>query len=129
MNDNNKNSMKDSMSPPPSVESSQETFYPSVPRDVENILSQLVNLNNDNILHEPTCIICSSIYRKDIEDMWFAIKKHEDVKEAFKDKIELSNDVIDNHIRNHYDKGIKELQKIEYITNVKVIEGSSSIEI
>ena len=84
------NSKEDSMSPPPDVEASQEGFYPTAPSDVENVLGQLVNLNDENILHESTCLICSSPYRKDIEDMWLAIKKHDDVEE---DRIELLAEV------------------------------------
>jgi len=119
MTEENENPMKDSMNPPPEVDSTQQDFHPVVQSGVEDILYQLVNLNSDNILHEPTCLICSSPYRKEIEDMWLAIKKHDDVKEAFKDRITLSNDVIDNHMRNHHDKGIKELQKVEYIDRIK----------
>jgi hypothetical protein len=112
-------SMEDSMTHPSNDQGENESFYPSIPSSVENFLYQLVNLNNDNILHEPTCLICSSPYRKEIEDMWLAIKKHEDVKAAFKDRISLSVDVIDNHMKNHYDRGIKELQKVEYINKIK----------
>ena len=108
MTEEKDNSMEDSMTPPPNVESSKEEFYHVAQVGVDNILGQLVNLNDENILHEPTCLICSSAHRHDIEDMWISIKNHGDVKEAFKDKIILSNDVIDNHMRNHYDRGIKE---------------------
>ena len=118
--------MEESMTPPEDVNSQRENFCPTVPNNVEDILCQLVNLNNDNILHEPTCLICSSPYRKDIEDMWLAIKKHDDVKEAFKDRVTLSNDVIDNHMRHHHDRGIKELQKVEYINRIKRL---SSVEL
>jgi hypothetical protein len=126
MTEEKDNSMEDSMSPPPNVEPSKEEFYHVAQVGVDNILGQLVNLNDENILHEPTCLICSSAHRKDIEDMWLAIKKHDDVKEAFKDRIVLSNDVIDNHMRNHYDRGIKELQKVEYINRIQRL---SSVEL
>jgi len=126
MNENTDNNKEESMTPPPNVEASREDFYPTIPSDVENVLGQLVNLNSDNILHEPTCLICSSLYRKDIEDMWLAIKNHDDVKAAFKDRIQISNDVIDNHMRNHHDRGIKELQKVEYINRIRRL---SSVEL
>ena len=119
MTEEKDNEMEDSMIPPPDVQNEQQDFHPAIPNNVDNILYQLVNLNSDNVLHEPTCLICSSSHRKDIEDMWLAIKKHDDVKEAFKNKIVLSNDVIDNHMRHHHDRGIKELQKVEYINRIQ----------
>jgi len=126
MNENKDNTREESMKPPPNVEDSREEFYSTIHYGVEDVLGQLVNLNEENVLHETTCLICSSPYRKDIEDMWIAIKKHDDVKEAFKDKLPLSNDVIDNHMRHHHDRGIKELQKVEYINRIRRL---SSIEL
>jgi len=119
-NPENKN-MEDSMSSPDDVSSNLQGLAPYVPNGIENMLSMLVNLNEDNILHEPTCMICSSVYRKDIEEKWLETKKQEQVKDFFKDKITISNDVLDNHMRFHYDRGVKELQKVEYINRIRRI--------
>jgi len=89
--------------------------------DIQNVLARLVNINDSNILHEPTCMICSSPQREDLEKKWLETKNHKDVKELFKSKSDLriSDDVIDNHMRFHYERGIKELQKIEYVEKIR----------
>ena len=89
--------------------------------DASKILSQLININADNILHEPTCILCGSPYRKDIEQKWVETKKYEDVKKIFQDKTGLliSKDVMDNHLLYHFDRGVKELQKVEYVDRIR----------
>jgi len=116
-----KNSMEDAMSSPPDISAKLQELTPSIPTGVENMLSMIVNLNEDNILHEPTCLICSNGGRKDIETKWLETKNHDQVKDAFKNEISLSNDVIDNHMRFHHERGIKELQKAEYIHRIERI--------
>lgn len=88
---------------------------------VHGLLSQVVNLNENFVLHEPTCKICSSPYRNEVEQAYLKNKKYEDAISKFKD---LSDDKIskgeaENHMRFHYDKDVKEIQKVEYIDRVK----------
>jgi hypothetical protein len=93
--------------------------------DASKILSQLININADNILHEPTCILCGSPYRKDIEQKWVETKKYDDVKKLFQEKtgLTISKDVMDNHLLYHFDRGVKELQKVEYVDRIKRLSG------
>lgn len=88
---------------------------------IEFALSQLINLNPENILHEPTCMICSDPNRTEIEKKWNETKKHADVIALFKTKssANISNDVIDNHMSFHYDRGVKQMQIMEYINRIK----------
>jgi len=92
-----------------------------LPTELEKTLSQAINLTDDNILHEPTCLVCSSPYRTEIEDKWNETKNYADVKEILKgrSKAKISSEVIDNHMRFHYERGIKELQKREYVDKIK----------
>lgn len=109
-----------SMTPPTQATILQE-FKPPEVVGSDDILMQFVNLNEKNVLHEPTCIICSNPHREEIEKRWIETKNHENVKDLFRSKstIPISNDVIDNHMRFHYDRGIKELQKVEYINRIQ----------
>ena len=111
------NDMEKSMTPPPDL----AKVYSSGDSDAEMALSQLININADNILHEPTCIICSSPNRDEIEKKFTENKNHDETIALFKSKstASISRDVIDNHMRFHYERGIKELQKIEYIGRIK----------
>lgn len=113
---------EDSMSPPPDLSSRvEDNFVPTIVSDTNDVLAQLVNLNADNIMHEPTCIICSSPYRDEIEKKWVETKNHEDIRKLVKERSgkKLSNDVIDNHVYHHYTRGVQELQKVEYINKLK----------
>jgi len=107
---------EDSMTPPMDLQRVDE-----INGEVEMALSQTINLSAEKTLHEPTCIICSSPYRDEIENKFIENKNHKDVIKLFKTRsdIPISNDVIDNHMRFHHDKGIKELQKIEYIGRLR----------
>lgn len=116
----NSNSAEDSMSPPPEASVIQE-YYPKASGDIENILLQSININGNNVLHEPTCMICSAANREEVEKKWAESSNHEETKKAFKSKNSavISNDIIDNHMRFHYDRGVKELQKIEYANKIR----------
>lgn len=89
--------------------------------DIDRTLSQLINLSKD-ILHEPTCIICSSPYRQEIEEQWVKCdKKMQELKDFMKQKgiSDMSNEIIENHMIFHLAGGIKEIQKIEYSDKIK----------
>lgn len=109
-----------SMSPPPDISPVQE-YYPKSVRDVESILLQTINMNSNNILHEPTCMICSASNREEIEKKYKDTKNIDEVKKVFssKNSSKISYDIIDNHMKFHYDKGVKEVQKIEYVNKIK----------
>lgn len=84
-------------------------------------LSQVINLNADNILHEPTCLICSSPHRDEVEKKFNENKNYDETISAFRGKssANISRDVIDNHMRFHYERGLKALQQIEYVGRLK----------
>jgi len=122
---------EDSMSPLPELimrKDRDDDFVPTIVQSTNDVLAQLITLNNDNVMHEPTCIICSSPYRDEIEKKWIETKSHEDVKKLVKERshAKLSNDVIDNHVYHHYTRGVQELQKVEYVNKLKRM---SSVEL
>lgn len=109
-----------SMAPPPDISSIQE-YYPKSSRDIESILLQTINMNSNNIVHEPTCMICSASNREEVEQKWLSGKNYEDTKKVFsgRNSLKISDDIINNHMKFHYDKGVKEVQKIEYANKIK----------
>ena len=114
-------SFEQSLTAPPNTGSQPHVFNTPISNDIESALSQLININEKNILHEPTCIICSDPNREEIEKKWAETTSHDEVKKLFKSRssYSISKDIIDNHIRFHYEKGIKELQKVEYTNKIK----------
>lgn len=112
--------IEETMSPPPYA-STIQAYYPKSSGNIEDILLQLIDLNSNNVLHEPTCMICSASNREEVEKKWIENKNHEETKKIFtsKNSMIISNDVIDNHMQLHYNRGIKELQKIEYANKIK----------
>jgi len=99
----------------------------SVSNDIERSLSQIINLNNESEMHEPTCQICSSPLRSDAENIWAKETKAQPIKELFLNKggIRISKDLIENHMRYHMDKGIKEIQKVEYTNRLQRLKNNS----
>lgn len=104
---------KENMRPP-------ESYLPTKMDGISKSLCQLINFN-DNIMHEPTCVICSSPYRTDIEAKWVDSKSTIETKKFTKQKtnIDLSDAIIDNHMLFHLNQGIKEIQKIEYVDRIR----------
>jgi hypothetical protein len=102
-------------------------YYPDEISD--DILSQLVNLGGNDIYHEPTCCICSSPYRKAVEEKWFETKSYDDVRGILKNsKIKnISDDIIKNHIQYHFEKGIVEIKKKEYVERIKRLQGQNTL--
>lgn len=92
--------------------------------DIERIMSQLITLNNQNILHEPTCPICKDPLRKELENVWLEAasdKKHKAVIDflASKNLPKYPRSVITNHMQLHLEnREIRELQKIEYASSI-----------
>lgn len=89
--------------------------------EVERILSKSINLNDTMIYHEPTCLICSSPYRRELEQIFLDKKSNKEVIQLFKDKTgkDIEDNVVANHVDHHMTGGIRELQKIEYLNRLK----------
>ena len=98
---------------------------------LERCLSQIINLNNNNEVHEPTCAICSSACRAELEKMYDPLSKDEKQIKAVRDffytktGIKISKGLLDNHVRFHVDNEIKEIQKIEYINRIQRVKNNS----
>jgi len=104
----------DTMSPP-------QTIIPlNNDSDITKSICQLINYTQDGV-HEPTCVICSSIYRAEIEKIWVEKgQKHLEIKSFLKEKkLKVSDDIIDNHMTLHIGKGVNEIQKIEYANKIQ----------
>ena len=82
---------------------------------IDKVLAQANNLSG-NVIHEPTCIICSNPHREEIEQKWIETKKHSDVKKFIKGRsdIEVTNGIIDNHMLYHNGREVREHVKQEY---------------
>ena len=98
-----------------------------VGNDLERYLSQVINLNNESEVHEPTCPICSSPLREEAEAMWTKDQKPAPIKDMFLNKagVKISKGIIENHMRFHLDKSIKEIQKIEYINRLQRLRNNN----
>jgi len=112
-----------SMTPPPKEEI--QSFSPPEAGDIDEALAQLININEKNVYHEPTCMICSDPHREELEKKWADTTNHEEVKKLFKSRSDfpVSKDVIDNHMRFHYERGVRGLQLIEYANRIKRLSG------
>ncbi|MFA5313368.1 MAG: hypothetical protein WC375_08670 [Methanomassiliicoccales archaeon] len=88
---------------------------------VDRLLAQVVNLSDENILHEPTCEICNSPHRVPAEQIWASNKDCSEVKKILQDLggIRVSKGVIENHMTYHMDRAVREIQKLEYISRIK----------
>lgn len=89
--------------------------------EVERLMSQAINLNDTSIYHEPTCIICSSPYREEIEQILVEKKSNKEAIKLFKDKTgaDIGDNVLINHAEQHMSRGVRELQKVEYLHRIK----------
>jgi hypothetical protein len=94
---------------------------------IDRLLSQAVNIGNNMVLHEPTCMICSSPYREEIEQKHLETKSYAETIKFFEEKTgnKISKGVIENHMKFHHDKEMRELQKIEYIDRIKRHSGQN----
>lgn len=106
---------------PPEPPNHTNNFTSNEDNYIDNALAQLININEKNIYHEPTCIICSDPHREELEKKWTETTNAEEVKALFKTRssFPISKDVVENHMRFHYERGVKELQKIEYANRIK----------
>ena len=89
--------------------------------EVERALSKAINLSDNQIYHEPTCLICSSAYRSELEQIFVDKKSNKEVIQLFKEKTgkDIGDNVVANHMEQHMSRGVRELQKIEYLHRLK----------
>jgi len=94
---------------------------------IDRLLSQAVNIGNNMVLHEPTCMICSSPYREEIEQKQLEKKSYAETIKLFEEKTgnKINKGIIENHMKFHHDKEMRELQKIEYIDRIKRHSGQN----
>lgn len=91
--------------------------------EVERLMSKAINLSDIQIYHEPTCLICSSVYRNELEQIFIDKKSNKEVIQLFKEKTgaEIGENVVTNHVDHHMTRGVRELQKIEYLHRIKML--------
>jgi hypothetical protein len=111
---------EDQFVPPAETMSPPQSIIPSITNDITRSICQLINFTQEGI-HEPTCILCSSSYRVEIEKIWVEKgHKHSEVRAFLKEKnIRISDDIIENHMSLHMGRGINEIQKIEYANKIQ----------
>ena len=112
---------EESMTPPQNVTPQEHNINIPVSNDIDSALAQLININEKNVVHEPTCMLCADPHRDELEKKWSETTSHEEVKTLFgtRSKFNLSKDIIDNHMRFHFERGIKEIQKGEYANRIR----------
>jgi len=88
--------------------------------DIGRLLGQVININEDKIIHEPTCPICSSPFRSDIEREYLDKKSASEARKLFKSKTgqDLDLGAFNNHMRSHIESDV-EIQKVEFSNRVK----------
>lgn len=82
---------------------------------------QLIDINEGNIIHEPTCAICNNSHRAEIEQMWIEKKNLDEIKKVMDSKLSIPNlrSAIENHVLYHFNREVRELQKKEYIDKIQ----------
>lgn len=88
--------------------------------DISRLLCQAINLNNNNVLHEPTCLICSSPFRAEVEKEYLEKDSLSDAIKLLKEKSgkDIDVGVFKNHINSHLESSA-EIQKVEFANRVK----------
>ena len=62
----------------------------SFSNNIDNLLAQAINLSDDNILHEPTCDLCSLPCRKELEEIWESSASITSVKALAEDTFDIT---------------------------------------
>lgn len=88
--------------------------------DINRLLNQVINLNDNKIVHEPTCPICASPCRAEIEKEYIDKKSYSEAKKLFKEKTGKDLDIgaFKNHIESHIES-VSEIKKVEFSNRVK----------
>ena len=94
--------------------------------EIEKMLSQTIRLNDRNMFVEPSCLICTSPYRRELEQKYLEISGQgkavfTEIKKFAKDihGIDLEFTDLENHFTLHVNQNIREQQKLEYSQVVK----------
>jgi hypothetical protein len=119
-------SLEQTLKKPEPKEQPSKLVVVSSSNDIDGLLSQLINLNQDNIIHESTCLICSNPDRSEIENKYNRKDKVEDILKFIEDKYKtkIHSSVLENHMVYHYERQIQELRKREYVDKIKRVTGS-----
>lgn len=105
------------------IEPNKSKVFKPTSSEVDKLMSQLVNLNEKRIYHEPTCPICSSPYREDMERDFTDKKDYARAKAIV--HLDIGDIVIENHMSNHHARGVKEIQKLEYANRISRLNKSN----
>jgi len=89
--------------------------------EAERSLVQLVILDGEDNIHEPTCGVCSSAYRSEIEGMVIQKNSKKEIQDFIKSSTtsSITDNIITNHMRFHYENGIRQRQVVEYIDKLR----------
>lgn len=122
MNDTNENPIQEERSIEV-VPSGSGKVYKPASSEADKLMSQVLNLNEKRIYHEPTCPICSSPRREDVEQDFIKNKDYDSARRLLNS--DVSDAVVDNHMINHHSRSIKEIQKLEYAGKISRISKSN----
>ena len=105
------------------IESEEDTLapYESGFDQVDMMLSQAINISNEGSLHEPTCAICNSSLRNEVEELWDKSRITTPITKLLREKtnVVIGADIIRNHMKNHKDCGVQEMKKVEFVDRVR----------
>lgn len=127
MSDNNKEEELDAIVSKMDSETSTEVIQQS------RALERLIDLNERQQVHEPTCLLCNSPHRQKLEDEWDdsgeSIKAVQDLWKKLNSS-HVGKSAVEMHFFHHIRKEIREIQKVEYINKLNNLKGEnqSSIE-
>lgn len=127
--------MNEEIQPPKSVSviaESSKMLQRINPENANKLLQRTLNLTDDNIYHEPTCPICNSPHRKEIENLYAKSPGDYAPIEAYvltldpeETKNKINNSVIENHIKNHHQMAVAEIRKKEFVNRIKRLDSGA----
>lgn len=105
--------------------------------DVSRLLSQNVNLSENNVYHEPTCPLCSSPLRDEAEEIWNEGSSADKDKQKEREKNiidvfmaksgeKISRAIIINHMKFHMNCGVRAIQAREYIGRIQRLNNTNT---
>jgi hypothetical protein len=95
---------------------------------IKNMLDQMVSLDNKNEISEPTCPICLHQNRLKIEQAYKeanTLEKIDKVMGMMGGSSKISSEIINNHMSYHANRGVRELQKREFINRISRLNNIS----
>lgn len=105
------------------IESNTSKVFRPNSSEVDKLMSQVVNLNERRVYHEPTCPICSSPHREELERDFISKKDYASARAII--RLDVGDVVIENHMSNHHARGVKEIQKLEYANRIARLNKSN----